>query len=100
MKLFKNLIDYEDTNLKVVNIEGRRYKTDPDFDPSVIVSQSFGLRFDDQSYNQIIAHGIKDSRRFFGRNIPAIVERGFKKCLERIDEEIFFVLERNMTRNL
>jgi hypothetical protein len=90
MKLLENLTDYKDNNLKIVDMGGRHYKTNQNFDPSVIVPQSFGLRFDEDSYNQIIAQGIKDSRIVFKKDCPAVIEAGFKPCLERIGEKNFF----------
>ncbi|MFH1607537.1 MAG: hypothetical protein ABIA78_00185 [archaeon] len=90
MRILKNLTDYVDKDLSVVNVKGKFYRTNPDFNPSVIVPQSFGLQFREDSYNQVIAQAIKDSRDIFGEDIPAVVEKPFKECLERIGETCFY----------
>lgn len=99
MKIFKNLTNYLDSNLEIVNIEGREYRTDVDFNPSAIVPQSFGSMFDKNSYNQVIAQGIKDVRNFFQKNYPAVVESEFKTCLDYLGENNFYCFGEEYEKN-
>lgn len=93
--LFKNLQNYHDKNLKLVNVNGRGYRTYPDFNPNVIIGMAFGANYDEKSYKNKLAKAIVDSREFFGKELAVIVQKEIGECLRRIGEKKFYFVGEN-----
>lgn len=82
MKLLSNLIGYNE-DLDGINVSGTNYKTKKDFEPSIIMSQSFGETFDSDSYNSTLAKAVIDAETYFGE-VPRILQSQVSRCYEKI----------------
>ncbi|MBI2043063.1 hypothetical protein HYT25_01605 [Candidatus Pacearchaeota archaeon] len=83
--LFKDLTDYSG-KLEYVEVNGRRYRTKTDANPSIILGQAFGANYDKNSYNQVLAESVIDARQFFGDELAVIVQSEIGKCLDEYGE--------------
>ena len=83
--LFKNLTEYNE-NLGIIEINGRSYRIKTDTNPSVILGQSFGANYDENSYNQILAESVIDARKYFGNDLAVIAQSEIGECLNKYGE--------------
>jgi len=88
-EILGNLTDYVNSSLEVVEVEGRKYRTDPSLDPSAIITASFGETCGLDSYNRITAQALIDARKVFGkeRNLDAFVEGEIGQWLDDFGEK-------------
>ena len=80
-----NIIDFHDLDHE--EVEGGRYRTDPDFEPEVILTQAFGADYDEHSYNKILAETAADARNYFDIDVPIIAQAEVAELLEESGEE-------------
>lgn len=85
--LTRNLFDYNDTGLEEIDLEGSRYRTNPEFEPEIILAQAFGADYDDESYNQKLADTVTDARDYFGQDIIVLAQAEIATLLKENGEE-------------
>jgi hypothetical protein len=96
MRLFKNLTNYNKKEISEISVNYHKYKTNKDITPSVIIAQSFGASEDKDSYNFTLAESIRDARKFFKKDLFAIVQKEIGKNLEFIGETNYAVACKNI----
>jgi hypothetical protein len=100
MKLFKNLTNYYGEGIQEISINNNNYKTNKEITSSVIVAQSFGASEDKESYNFILAESIRDARKFFKKDLFAVVQKEIGKNLESIGETNYAIACENVEEGI
>jgi hypothetical protein len=71
-EIFRNLTDYNEP-LESVEVNGRRYRTEYAFKPTISMGFSFGENDNATDYNPKIAKALVDAGKFFGE-MPILVQ--------------------------
>ncbi|MDP2628625.1 MAG: hypothetical protein Q8P15_01875 [Nanoarchaeota archaeon] len=92
---FRNLTSYREKKLNVVDVNERTYFTDSSFNPNLIIGMAFGANYDEKSHNYKLAKAVIDSREYFGKEIPVLVQSEIGECLMRSGEKNFYFVGEN-----
>ncbi len=68
--LLENILRYADCSLEKIMVDGRAYRT-VHHEPTVIIGAAFGTT----SCNERLAQSAKDAREYFGKTLPAILQK-------------------------
>jgi hypothetical protein len=89
--MFRNMLDYDNSTLERLSIDGRDYKAEHcHLVPDIVFGLSFGLNRDRSSVNYGLAQSILDIRTHFQEDIPAIVQDRMVPCLEDLSVGNFY----------